>query len=106
MACCCAPFLLTGRPNKATKQTGTTFNLPTVTCVAATETTCERLLQLQLARDNEGISKMVRERDVVIVDKGTLVRVLNRGFRRSEIRIIDNSFPSHPSGWVNNYEID
>jgi len=69
------------------------------TAVAITETAFDRLNQLLAAGDRVGANALVLSGRVLIVPGGTQVRVIDRGFFKTEIRIMEGTYAGR-SGWV------
>ena len=57
--------------------------------VAVSMNDLERMTQLQLANDNEGVAGMILTGRVMMVDAGTKCRVIDNGILTDEIRILD-----------------
>lgn len=67
--------------------------------VAPTEVNFDRAMQLAVAHDTTGISKMVLSGDIFTVPSGTQVRVIGKNFPKTEVRIMDGD-SAGLSGWV------
>lgn len=71
------------------------------TIVASTSAALDRVIELSVARDADGLSQMESAGRIFLVSDGTKARVINGGFLSSEVRIIEG-IHSGRSGWVQN----
>jgi len=69
--------------------------------VCVTPEAYERFVKLAGANDTLGMANLVAEGGAFLVPSGTRVSVIDRGFERREVRILEGQFMGR-SGWVTN----
>jgi hypothetical protein len=72
--------------------------------VATSEDNYDRQMQLLAANDREGWQEMVAKHQIMLVDSGTKCRIIDVGFSKDEVRILEGDFSGEsgfvPVGWV------
>jgi hypothetical protein len=98
----------TTAPSSATSTETTSLNIGDVgyvksptgsTFVSSTKDVEDRVMQLSIAKDTDGLMQMVLTGDPLLVDDGTQVRVIGAGFTSIEVRITNGKYYGQ-SGWV------
>jgi hypothetical protein len=67
--------------------------------VSSTKDVEDRVAQLSVAKDTQGLMQMVLSGDPLLVDDGTQVRIIGASFTLYEVRITNGKF-SGQSGWI------
>lgn len=67
--------------------------------LARTESAWDELMTLAVANDDRGIALMVLSGQAFLAEPGTLVHVLDRGFERRRVRVLDGP-TADQDGWV------
>lgn len=69
--------------------------------LATTQNNEDKLTKLSVAKDTEGITQMVLDGDVILIDSGTKVRVIGQMMFSREVRVLEGKNYGK-SGWVPN----
>lgn len=70
-----------------------------IALVATSEAAFDRFMKIAVANDTLGIAEMVLSGSLLKVDRGTKVTIIDRGFTKTEVRILEGDHFGE-SGWV------